>query len=600
MPLACVAYGCTNHNLKENKPGFFRFPNDNEELRRKWVKACRRQNPDGSEWNPKGRNVYICGDHFFTGKPHRKDPNHPDYVPSIFTYNQVSSKQIENKMRRFDFVCRKRLGVESTSNLATTNNRAVALDNKKTNTALHGDISEHSAETSEEPVCHSVIVNRSLDQGSSLTEVPIPPVLHGDISEHSPETSEETVCHSVATDSLSNQGSSLTETHILPHPVAENLESNENSSLQVSTQLHRNETMASTSCTACTKSKIYERSLMMEIDNIRIERNAALQEVKELKSKFMGYNNLKHKKSEKFKYYTGITSETFDNIFKYLATSLPKKCRSKISFEDQLLMTLIKLRLDIQFENLADQFGLAKSTCHDIFKRWINLLYTKLKFLIKWPDHDASTKTLPHVFRQYFPRLTGIIDCTEFFIDRPKNVKARAQVYSNYKKHSTVKFLIACTPLGSISYVSKAWGGRVSDVELVKQSDFITNKYHHPGDQILADCGFTLADEFAAGCGVELIIPYFTKGKKQLSAREVEVTRQIASVRVHIEHVIGLLKNRYRILDGVLSTTFIKSLSDEANEAKVTGIDKLVTVCSALCNLGDGIVYKDENYTDNI
>ena len=94
----------------------------------------------------------------------------------------------------------------------------------------------------------------------------------------------------------------------------------------------------------------------------------------------------------------------------------------------QLLVTLIKLRLDIQFEYLADQIGLAKSCCHDIFKRWINLLYAKLKFSIKWPDHDATTKMLPHAFRQYFPRLTGIIDCTEFFIDRPKNVKDRAQV----------------------------------------------------------------------------------------------------------------------------------------------------------------------------
>ena len=82
----------------------------------------------------------------------------------------------------------------------------------------------------------------------------------------------------------------------------------------------------------------------------------------------MGYNNLKQKKSEKFKYYTSITCETFDNIFKYRAMSLPKKCHSKISFEDQLLLTLIKLRLDIQFENLADQFGLAKSSCHDILE----------------------------------------------------------------------------------------------------------------------------------------------------------------------------------------------------------------------------------------
>ena len=35
----------------------------------------------------------------------------------------------------------------------------------KANTTLPGDISEPSAETSEEPVFHSVIVNRSLDQG---------------------------------------------------------------------------------------------------------------------------------------------------------------------------------------------------------------------------------------------------------------------------------------------------------------------------------------------------------------------------------------------------------------------------------------------------
>ena len=55
-----------------------------------------------------------------------------------------------------------------------------------------------------------------------------------------------------------------------------------------------------------------------------------------------------------------------------------------------------------------------------------NLMYVKLKSLIKWPDHGASHKTSPHVFRQSFPRLTAIIDCTEIFIDRPKSLKARA------------------------------------------------------------------------------------------------------------------------------------------------------------------------------
>ena len=118
-------------------------------------------------------------------------------------------------------------------------------------------------------------------------------------------------------------------------------------------------------------------------------------------------------------------------------------------------------------------------------------------------------QTLPNVFSQYFPKLTAIIDNTEIFIDHPKTCKARAQVYSNYKKHSTVKFLIACTPLGSISFISKVRGGRIRNIDIGKDSGLINSNLNHHGDQILADRGFTLQDEFAVGCGVDLIILSF-------------------------------------------------------------------------------------------
>ena len=92
-------------------------------------------------------------------------------------------------------------------------------------------------------------------------------------------------------------------------------------------------------------------------------------------------------------------------------------------------MTLVKLRLNQQWENLADQFNSNKTSLNDIFWRWIDILYKHLSFLIKWPDHDAAIHTIPQSYKKYFPRLTGIIDCFEIFIDRPKNLKARAQVY---------------------------------------------------------------------------------------------------------------------------------------------------------------------------
>ena len=115
---------------------------------------------------------------------------------------------------------------------------------------------------------------------------------------------------------------------------------------------------------------------------------------------------------------------------------------------------------------------------------------------------------IPNVFRQYFPKLTAIINCTELFIDHPKTYKARVQVYSNYKKHSTAKFLIACTLLGSVSFISQAWV--VVLAILIYNSGVINPNSHHHDNQILADHGFPFQDEFAAGCGVELIIPSFT------------------------------------------------------------------------------------------
>ena len=97
--------------------------------------------------------------------------------------------------------------------------------------------------------------------------------------------------------------------------------------------------------------------------------------------------------------------------------------------------------------------------------------------------------------------------------------------------------------------------------------------------------GFTSEDDFPIESGSELIIPSFTKGKDQLPAKEVEVSRKIASLRIHIEHIIGLVKNRYTILKGILPYRTVKSIKDEALNSLLANCDKIVTVCAALINL---------------
>lgn len=229
-------------------------------------------------------------------------------------------------------------------------------------------------------------------------------------------------------------------------------------------------------------------------------------------------------------YLTGLSCNVFEILCGHLTPHLLQP-RVNLPLHNQVLMVLMRLRINLPIQFISYQIALAQSTVHSTFHKILDLMYARLRFLIHWQDRDYIRQTIPPVFRQHFPRLTSIIDCFEIFIDRPRNLNARALVYSNYKKHSTVKYLISCSPLGAVNFISRGWGGRVTDIYMVRNSGFINVDKHMPGDQILADRGFTLEDDFGSCCSAQLIIPAFTKGKSQLSAREVETTKKIAIVR---------------------------------------------------------------------
>ena len=110
-------------------------------------------------------------------------------------------------------------------------------------------------------------------------------------------------------------------------------------------------------------------------------------------------------------------------------------------------------------------------------------------------------------------------------------------------------------------------------------------KMLQPGDVVLADRGFTIEEDVAL-CGAKLEIPAFTRGKRQLTQKEVEKSKQLSAVRIHLERIIGILKNRYSIMKGPVTTKLLKHRGD----GKYANIDKFLVVCSALTNLGKRVV----------
>ena len=110
-----------------------------------------------------------------------------------------------------------------------------------------------------------------------------------------------------------------------------------------------------------------------------------------------------------------------------------------------------------------------------------------------------------------------------------------------------------------MDHVSECWGGRISDPYLIRHSSFM--RLLDPGDVVLADRGFRISEDLAM-MGAHLEVPAFTRGKVQLSQRDVEFSQRIARVKIHVERVIGLLKNKYTILQGTLPLNLIKHGDD--------------------------------------
>ncbi|XP_053181589.1 uncharacterized protein LOC128364997 [Scomber japonicus] len=284
------------------------------------------------------------------------------------------------------------------------------------------------------------------------------------------------------------------------------------------------------------------------------------------------------------KYYTGLPNyETFNVLLSHVTPFLPQGTRKLTPFQ-MILVTLMCLRLDLPLQHIGHLFDVHRGTVSAAFHKTLNVLYARLAPIVHWPDRDSLQVSMPHQFSETFGnRVAAIIDCFEVFIKRPSNLQARAQTFSHYKHSHTLKYLIGITPQGVISFISKGWGGRTSDKRITEECGFLDKLL--PGDLVLADRGFDIKESVGMVCA-EVKTPAFTKGQRQLDAKDVEETRSLAHLRIHVERVIGVVRNKYKILSSKIPINMVLLCEGE----NVTLLDKIVVVCCALTNMSSSVV----------
>ena len=289
------------------------------------------------------------------------------------------------------------------------------------------------------------------------------------------------------------------------------------------------------------------------------------------------YEDIKDE-NHKVMFYTGIPNNIifdaiFDEIeedFKSHSTGRPRSLR----LIDEFLMVLMRLRLGLLLEDLADRFKIGTSTCSDIFNKWIDYLDVQLQFLVQWISRDCVNATMPESFKLKYPKCRVVIDCTEIHAETPSSLQLRSIMYSDYKSHMTYKSLVGISPAGVVTFVSDLYAGSVSDKQITNLSGLVD--LCEVGDAIMADKGFLISD-LTTPKGIGLIIPPFKRKNKQLSKREVHDTRKIANLRIHVERQMERIKN-FRILQGNMPLT----MSGQAS--------KIWKICARLTNLQPPLV----------
>ena len=196
----------------------------------------------------------------------------------------------------------------------------------------------------------------------------------------------------------------------------------------------------------CSNSKKLTKEVKrLKFSNAKLQKE--LSSLKDQMAKYILSPEALQKDPIKLKLYTGLPDWTvFSGLLMLVAPAFPEKTSSKLSAFQRNLMFLMKVQLNLHDEDLAYRFNVHNSTVSRNFHRVLDVMDIKLKHLIIWPERSVLKKTMPTCFRQHFSNCSVIIDCTEIFIERPTNLLARAQCWSNYKHHSTVKFLIGITP----------------------------------------------------------------------------------------------------------------------------------------------------------
>ena len=190
-------------------------------------------------------------------------------------------------------------------------------------------------------------------------------------------------------------------------------------------------------------------SLNTEIEDLK-------QQVKDIKLEKQSHFNTIIQNDSDITFFTGFLNlELFNKIHNFVEPFVKRRWRGlksvsiggkrlfnrspkkfgparKLSSVDEFLLTLMKLRLGLLNRDLASRFKISTTLCSQIFHAWLTAMSKTVGEMVYWPDKEEIIATKPARYK-HLPDLRAIIDCTEIFVETPKDLGLQYVTWSDYK-----------------------------------------------------------------------------------------------------------------------------------------------------------------------
>lgn len=144
---------------------------------------------------------------------------------------------------------------------------------------------------------------------------------------------------------------------------------------------------------------------------------------------------------------------------------------AELAGRDQVLLTVIWLRVYPTHEVLGYLFGVSAITVGRIIKRVLPLLEQAGRDTMRMPDPGKKRRRHLDDLLHDTPELAVVIDSFEQKVQRPKDPNQRDGFYSGKKKTHTLKSQVAVNEeTGMLVDVSESVPGPTADIKLLEQS----------------------------------------------------------------------------------------------------------------------------------